>query len=43
LVFEGQEQGRYERLSDALFTLLNEAIATSANSAADFGNNYRTN
>jgi len=38
MAFEGQEQGRYEKLSDALFTLLNEAIQSSANSAADFGN-----
>ena len=38
MAFEGQEQRRYEKLSDTLFTLLNEAIQSGANSAADFGN-----
>jgi len=38
MAFEGQEQGRYEKLSDALFTLLNEAIQSSTNSSADSGN-----
>lgn len=32
--FDGQEQVRYETLSGALFTLLNEAIQSSTNSAA---------
>ena len=32
--FEGREQGRYEKLSDSLFSLLNEAIPASVNSAA---------
>jgi hypothetical protein len=39
--FEGEEQGRYEKLSDALFTLLNEAIP-AASSSADFGSNGRS-
>jgi hypothetical protein len=34
--FEGPEQARYEKLSEALFTLLNEAIQSATNSAADF-------
>lgn len=38
MAFVGQEQDRYEKLSDALFTLLNEAIQSSANSAVDFEN-----
>lgn len=33
--FQGSEQKRYERLSDALFVLLNEGICAGANSGAE--------
>ena len=32
LAMDGQEQGRYEELSEVLFALLNEAIQSSVNS-----------
>jgi hypothetical protein len=38
MAFEGQEQARYEKLPDALFMELNEAVQSGVNSAADFGN-----
>jgi hypothetical protein len=38
MAFEGQEQDRYKKVSDALLSLVNEAIQSSVNSTADFEN-----